>query len=78
MSIWWRLHGTWDYFRGRTSWGKLERTGFQTAASVLLGICLLAAPTPTAVAGTHGDREAMAIAGVEDRRTGNDANWQEV
>ena len=28
LHSWWRLKGFWDYFRGNTAWGKMERKGF--------------------------------------------------
>ena len=28
LTVWWRLKGFWDYFRGKTRWGKIERKGF--------------------------------------------------
>jgi cellulose synthase/poly-beta-1,6-N-acetylglucosamine synthase-like glycosyltransferase len=28
LTLWWRLKGSWDYFRGRTEWGRMERKGF--------------------------------------------------
>ena len=28
LTSWWRLKGFWDYFRGNTAWGKMERKGF--------------------------------------------------
>jgi len=28
LTLWWRLRGFWDYFHGRTAWGKMERKGF--------------------------------------------------
>jgi len=28
LTVWWRVKGTWDYFRGKTAWGKMERKGF--------------------------------------------------
>jgi len=28
LNLWWRLRGFWDYFRGKTAWGKMERKGF--------------------------------------------------
>ena len=31
LTLWWRVKGTWDYLRGNTSWGKMERKGFAKA-----------------------------------------------
>lgn len=28
LTLLWRLKGTWDYLRGKTAWGKMERKGF--------------------------------------------------
>jgi cellulose synthase/poly-beta-1,6-N-acetylglucosamine synthase-like glycosyltransferase len=28
LTTWWRLKGTWDYFRGRQGWGQMVRKGF--------------------------------------------------
>jgi cellulose synthase/poly-beta-1,6-N-acetylglucosamine synthase-like glycosyltransferase len=28
LTVWWRLKGFWDYFKGNTRWGKMERKGF--------------------------------------------------
>ncbi len=28
LTLWWRLKGTWDYFSGKTAWGRMERKGF--------------------------------------------------
>jgi cellulose synthase/poly-beta-1,6-N-acetylglucosamine synthase-like glycosyltransferase len=28
LTLWWRLKGCWDYFSGKTVWGKMERKGF--------------------------------------------------
>ena len=28
LTVWWRVKGFWDYFRGKTAWGKMERKGF--------------------------------------------------
>ena len=28
LTTWWRLKGTWDYFRGRQGWGQMVRRGF--------------------------------------------------
>ena len=28
LTLWWRVKGTWDYLRGSTSWGQMERKGF--------------------------------------------------
>ena len=28
LTLWWRLKGFWDYFSGKTAWGKMERKGF--------------------------------------------------
>jgi hypothetical protein len=30
MTMWWRLMGFWDYFRGKQSWGAMQRKGFNT------------------------------------------------
>ena len=30
MTIWWRIRGTVDYFRGKHGWDKFERKGFET------------------------------------------------
>ncbi len=29
LMAWWRLKATWDYFRGKKSWGTMARVGFQ-------------------------------------------------
>ncbi|MFQ6122572.1 MAG: glycosyltransferase [Dehalococcoidales bacterium] len=31
LTLWWRLKGFWDYFSGKTVWGKMERKGFSKA-----------------------------------------------
>ena len=28
VHTWWRFKGTWDYFRGKTAWGAMQRKGF--------------------------------------------------
>lgn len=28
ITVWWRITGVWDYFRGVTSWGVIDRVGF--------------------------------------------------
>lgn len=28
MTLWWRVRGIWDYFRGKKSWGTMQRKGF--------------------------------------------------
>ena len=28
MTMWWRVEGFWDYFRGKKSWGTMQRKGF--------------------------------------------------
>ncbi|MEX2089958.1 MAG: glycosyltransferase [Bacteroidota bacterium] len=28
MTLWWRVKGFWDYFRGKKSWGTMQRKGF--------------------------------------------------
>ena len=28
LTMLWRIKGTWDYLRGNTSWGRMERRGF--------------------------------------------------
>jgi len=28
LTVWWRVKAFWDYFSGRTAWGKMERKGF--------------------------------------------------
>ncbi len=28
MTMWWRVKGFWDYFRGKKSWGTMQRKGF--------------------------------------------------
>jgi cellulose synthase/poly-beta-1,6-N-acetylglucosamine synthase-like glycosyltransferase len=28
LTLWWRLRGTWDFFRGRAEWGAMARRGF--------------------------------------------------
>ena len=28
LTVWWRVKGFWDYFRGKTAWGMMERKGF--------------------------------------------------
>jgi cellulose synthase/poly-beta-1,6-N-acetylglucosamine synthase-like glycosyltransferase len=28
LNAWWRIRATWDYSRGRTGWGEMERKGF--------------------------------------------------
>lgn len=30
MTMWWRVKGFWDYFRGKKSWGTMQRKGFAT------------------------------------------------
>ncbi|HEU4698956.1 MAG TPA: glycosyltransferase [Gemmatimonadales bacterium] len=32
LTLWWRLRGLWDAWRGKTGWEKFERIGFQDAA----------------------------------------------
>ncbi len=31
MTVFWRIKGVWDYFRGVKSWGQMQRTGFAAA-----------------------------------------------
>ncbi|MEM0962789.1 MAG: glycosyltransferase [Bacteroidota bacterium] len=33
LTVWWRIKGTWKFFRGDNSWGEMKRTGFTTAPS---------------------------------------------
>lgn len=33
MTAWWRVKAFWDYFRGRKSWGAMQRKGFASKAS---------------------------------------------
>lgn len=28
LTVWWRVKGSWDYVRGKTAWGEMERKGF--------------------------------------------------
>ena len=28
LTLWWRLRGFWDYFSGKTAWGRMERKRF--------------------------------------------------
>jgi len=28
LTTWWRVKAFWDYFSGKTAWGKMERKGF--------------------------------------------------
>jgi len=28
LTVWWRVKGSWDYVRGKTAWGKMEKKGF--------------------------------------------------
>jgi len=28
LTVWWRVKAFWDYFTGKTAWGKMERKGF--------------------------------------------------
>jgi hypothetical protein len=30
LTVWWRIRGTIDYFRGKHGWDKFERKGFET------------------------------------------------
>ncbi|HCA79556.1 MAG TPA: glycosyl transferase [Bacteroidetes bacterium] len=32
LTAWWRVKAFWDYFRGKKSWGKMERKGFSKPA----------------------------------------------
>jgi cellulose synthase/poly-beta-1,6-N-acetylglucosamine synthase-like glycosyltransferase len=31
LTLWWRVKGCWDFIRGSTAWGKMERKGFTKA-----------------------------------------------
>ena len=31
LTMWWRVRAFWDYFRGKKSWGSMQRKGFATA-----------------------------------------------
>ena len=33
LRAWWRVKAFWDYFRGKKSWGKMERKGFTRASN---------------------------------------------
>lgn len=33
LTVWWRLKGTWKYFRNDSSWGEMTRTGFSTEST---------------------------------------------
>ena len=28
LTLWWRVKGSWDYLRGETAWGSMQRRGF--------------------------------------------------
>ncbi|MFN8178772.1 MAG: glycosyltransferase [bacterium] len=46
VTVWWRLQGTWEYFRGVTAWGDMERKGFRAAATAaMLALALVLQPT---------------------------------
>jgi len=34
LTAWWRLKGTWDFFRGRQGWGRMVRKGFAGPAGI--------------------------------------------
>jgi hypothetical protein len=31
LTVWWRVRAFWDYWRGNTSWGQMERRGLGQA-----------------------------------------------
>lgn len=31
LTVWWRMKGFWDYYRGKTGWGSMPRKGFEVA-----------------------------------------------
>ena len=30
LTVYWRIRGAWNFFRGRSEWGAMERRGFET------------------------------------------------
>ena len=36
LTVWWRLRGVWKFLRGDSSWGTMTRTGFSTAAALVV------------------------------------------
>jgi hypothetical protein len=33
LTVYWRIRGAWNFFRGRSEWGAMERRGFTTSAA---------------------------------------------
>ncbi|HEX9640846.1 MAG TPA: glycosyltransferase family 2 protein, partial [Candidatus Krumholzibacteria bacterium] len=81
MTLIWRIHGTWDYFRGHTGWDKFERKGFKSSAALLAFLLLLlpghglaASSEPGVPEGALAERESTIVLGSE-RRGGRHASW---
>jgi len=34
LTVWWRLRGVLSYLRGKKAWGKMTRTGFESANDI--------------------------------------------
>ncbi|NNE43791.1 MAG: glycosyltransferase [Gemmatimonadetes bacterium] len=74
-TVFWRLHGTWEYLRGIDAWGDMERKGFKKgAAAAALALALLLAPTATAAPET---REVSLVGGIEHREGAAPGTWAE-
>jgi YaiO family outer membrane protein len=77
-TVWWRLHGTWEFLRGVQSWGAMERKGFRTAAAggAVAAVALLAAPS--AACGADGwAPSAWTLGGLELRDGATPGSWAE-
>jgi cellulose synthase/poly-beta-1,6-N-acetylglucosamine synthase-like glycosyltransferase len=76
LTVWWRLRGTWDYFRGHHGWDKFERKGYRTAAtSAVLAALLLAASFSTAHAQAERPPWEASVVLTSERRDGQPASW---
>jgi YaiO family outer membrane protein len=73
-TVWWRLQGTWEYFRGVRAWGDMERRGFRVAkgAAAVVAAAVVASPASGAPL-----REASMLVGSEHREGRPPGIWVE-
>lgn len=73
-TIVWRLIGTWEFFRGKQSWGSMERKGFRAAASAT---CVVFSALLWTAEPARAGEEAYVSGGVEHREGRDATGWME-
>ena len=80
MTVWWRIQGTWEYFRGIEAWGNMERRGFRAATAALLAGLVLLHPSPVSAGEADAAppvHETRVFAGTELRPHLQPGLWME-